>query len=117
MANQERLIKPQSLTTKVGRTTTQEDLLNILYAFHPDSNEVIVNVQKGPHSTEWPDIQIPESQWQTLDFTDSDLVEALFSLNSEVDNIKELINKNDDPITRTTLQYMHHIIGAALALR
>ena len=116
MANQERFIKPQSLSTKMGRTTRQEDTLTIFYAFHPDSNEVIVKVQEGqPRASFSETPMIPESQWQTLDFTDGDLVESLYSFNSEVDNVKALINKNDNPITRATLQYMHHIIGEALA--
>jgi len=60
-------------------------------------------------------MEIPESQWRTLDFNDSELNDVLSSNVTEVATVKAMVEDIASPITRAKLEYMHQIIGEGLA--
>ena len=109
MSTEERSIQILSIMVKMKPYVT------IFYGWHPDTGEVVVSIKEGAVGEPGNPASLPESEWQTLDFTDESMVDALFSFAySPLRDIQELIDKKDYPSEMATIQYVNWLTGQAI---
>lgn len=109
----ERRFQTIATTTKISPMSPNSHI-TIYYGWHPDTHEVVVSIVNGIASDRHEFPELPESQWQTLDFDDPAFVDDLFHSSTEVRDIQKLIADKDSPVGKALLQYLHKIIGEAL---